>query len=1171
MRKKKSIFAFGALAALVSLGAFASGELRRVGTIDIGDNRAKVVSYVSDKTYAVPFEFKPTYAQFEECAHVDNYPARSWGYDTKDGAFIIYHGTPLDNWIILPGVQMYAGEFNFSCEYKTMSMAEDFTVCLLSAKDDVSKVVTTLIDKSGYQNSTYEKGEKKFTVDADGVYYIALHATSDNKHGIMVRNFAISNASGAQPEAPFISSYTMNGHDGTFNVEVPAATVGGAAITGSVNIDMTVDGECVKTEACTPGSLKSIDYTFTTGQHDVSFTAWTQNGDKREISAPAKMTVEAYALAPEYLEIPFVITPTEDEARWCTIFNPNNDQTWEYKTTDTPGNEPAFVYRYDSGNPADDWVVLPMVNFDEPGMYELTFDLATDMSEEKFEVSLADNVDNIMYDGNKIAIYDDFSTQRTWREQTIRLSIKSKGKKCLAFHAASRKNRGRIYLKNIAVNPGEDNTPLAPEFSEIKMDGDAGTISAVMPLESYSGSQLTSDVTAHFSIDNGPEQTVVAAPGELAVLNVSGLAKGKHTVSVYASIEDEGLTLNSESVSREFTVTASSSFRYTLPVSINLADDFLDLTVLDANKDGFTWTVNNNAIEYPYCSINQGDDWAFTRPVTVTEENAARILRLAVDAKCAYSLSAESFEIWLGSAANPESMTRKVIDVSEINNTDYVTFSNEFALQDAGDYVIGIHAVSRKASSYLYLQNLTFAATSRSSEVPGEVDNLYAEGDQTGALKATVYFTFPAKDARGKNLDAGSNLVLTATCGDKTASVSGKPCEDASVEIETSEGENTISVFCSNANGPGLASETTVTCGLDRPSIPRILSTTVSEDNYSVDIRWRAVTTGENEGIVNAPAMRYRVYTYYYDYEKQAEVWTEVEDTDKLTYTYSVPASMDYMESIGFGVEAYNAPESVSADRARTSAVLGKPYQLPIDETFVNETLHYGPVSLFSTLQGQYMPQWYIGNPAELNSSVATPDGWALIGHTNYTSGDTQVELPKFSTDMTADREGYEVSGFTITMRVYLFQYTPAMKFVGLYAGSENSPVEIGELDTSIGSGWVDVTYTLPAELNGKQWVAVRDMVDFTNGSSSWALIDGYSIRKVETNGVDEVSGGRSVMASTGAVTLRGFAGTEVSIADLSGKVIASRSVSSDQWSIALPAGVYVVKTCDGVHKVIVK
>lgn len=1167
MRRKKSILALSAVAALASLGAFASGELMRIGSIAKGEGRVESVARVSENVYTVPVEFTPTQAQFSECTRKSSDPYKQWGYDANEKAFFISYGKELNAWIILPGVQMSAGDYGFSCEYKTKSEAEDFEVCLLSSAEDETSVVTTLLDRKNYRNTEYASSASQFTVAKDGVYHLAIHATSNNKFGIYVRNLVINSASSSQPAAPFMQSYTMNGLDGRFNIELPSKNMSDAPLSGNVNLDMKVDGDVVKTVAGAAGAVVPVDYTFTPGVHEVSFIAWIQNGDKKEMSDPAQVSVEAHAIAPDVLEIPFTFTPTEDEFLWCTVINNNRDeQTWTYKTSGTPGNVPAFNYRYDSGFTADDWLVFPVIGFDEPGMYELTFDVATDMRAETLEVSLSDALGGIVNAENRIASYTEFSTGGKWESRSIRLSIRAKANKYLAFHAASRKNQGNIYIKNVSVKRGADNTPMLPSISDINFDGGNGTISAVMPVESYSGKMLSGDVTAHFRIDEGVEQTVVSAPGETAVLNVSGLSMGNHTVSVYASIEDGGFTLSSEPVSKQFIVSTASDFRYTLPMNVNLGESFRDLTVIDANNDGNTWIANGNAIEYPYWANNKADDWAFTRPVTITEENVEHVLRIAVDAKAAYSMSAESFEVWIGSAANPDAMSRKLINVVDINNTEYVNYCNEFAIKDAGDYVIGIHAVSREASSYLYLENLTLTATARSSEVPAEVEDIYAEGDQTGALKATVYFKFPSKNARGIDMDANTNLALTATCGSHTVNATGKPGESGSVEIETAEGDNVITLFCSNASGSGLIAQTNVTCGLDIPVAPRILSTEVSEDNYSVSIRWRAVTTGENEGIVNAPAMRYRVYSYNH----VSEIWTEIEDTDKLTYTFSVPAAMDYLDSFDFAVEAYNAPESVSS-RSLTSAVLGKPYALPIEETFADEIMHYGPISLFSTLQGLYAPKWYLGDPAELNSAAVVPDKSAMIGHTNQSTGDTQIELPKFSTIMTSDKEGFDVTGFTLTMRIYLFQYTPAMKFIGLCYGNENSPIEIADLDTSMGSGWVDVTYTLPAELHGKDWVAIRDMVTFTNGELSWALIDSYSIRKIESLGVDEMMSGRRVVASTGAVTMHGFAGTEVAIADISGKVVATRSVSSDQWTIALPAGVYVINTCDGVHKVIVK
>ncbi len=888
-----------------------------------------------------------------------------------------------------------------------------------------------------------------------------------------------------------------------------------------------------------------------------------------------RVQAPAYA-ASDALTVPFSLAPTSDEAALFTIKDGNSDgNTWFFgATTRLSPNVQAFCYQRGDKSGLD-YLVLPLINFDAPGQYIFTYDVATGSANERYDLYLSDGSDINDLEGTTLESFDAYNpirTDRQWETHTIKINITEAGGHYLSFMVNSvgqQSKADHLYLRNFSVTKGASAEPAAPEISAINMDGGNGSIIAKMPATTFVGSELTATLTAHFSIDGGQEQNVQATPGADAVLNVSGLAKGKHTVSVYASYVDGGTQLNSDPVTADFTVTSELSLRYTLPFTLNLGANFDDMTIFDANEDGVTWQADGDAIKYSYSALTAANDWLFTRPVTVTSDNAAYLLRLAIDAKSGLSMDKEAFEVWVGTADNPEAMTKKIISAEGINNTDYKTFAETFSLP-AGDYIVGFHVISPSDMGYLYLANLDFSVTSESSGTPGAPTDLYAEADQTGALQATISFTYPTVTASGTPLDDTDDITVTATCGSHSASVTGKPGAKGSVTVDTEEGDNTITLTASSANGNGLYASVNVTCGLDQPSVPRILTTTVSEDNYSLAIRWRAVTTGVNEGIVNPDGMRYHIYQI----DPETEEYTLLDDTDKTSYTFTLPETVDKLATYNIGIEAYNGPDSKSASAAIASAVLGRPYTAPMEESFEDGEYHYVPLTEYSSQTPNYAPEWSIMNPAEINPVAACFDGYALVGHTRFSSGDSHIELPKFSTLMESEDDTKKVDGYAVAFDIFLGEYTPSMQFIGLCYDSQNIPIEIATLDTSMGSGWVNVEYELPEALLGKQWISVRDQVDFSRGTSDWALIDSYSvIRKESTVGsVGSVStNGRRVAATRGAITLYGYEGTTATFATIDGRVIGVRDINSAQWTAVLAPGMYIVSTVDGSFKLLVK
>lgn len=876
------------------------------------------------------------------------------------------------------------------------------------------------------------------------------------------------------------------------------------------------------------------------------------------------------------LTVPFNYEPTEAQFQSCQLHTYNNESDWTYGTG--LKGQPAFCQLANGTTFCYAWFLLPKINFTEPGLYELTYYIANSSkysSRNTLSVFLLDsNTPEVLRDatdnGKYIETYPELQTQEEWELKTIKLNISEPCEKYLGFYVTGNAKREHVYVSRISMEKAPASPPLPPTLDAVDFNGGNGTITVTLPTEAYGNTPLSGELTANFYVDNSKEGEAKGNPGATVSCQIRDLDKGPHTIKV--TVSQNGLI--SDFVEQSIVVTSPNEMRYTLPFDLNLGENFIDFTVVDVNKDGYTWTRDGDAIKYSGSSQKASDDWIFTRCVQLTDEDIAYILKVGINAKVPFSSFPENFDVWIGTAANPEAMTQKLIEVIGVSSTSYTNYSNEFAVGQAGDYVIGIHAVGSQIASDLLLENLTMEATETSSITPAAPVNAYAEGAETGALEANVYFTFPSKTAFGLEISADTELTATATCGTNTATTTGKPGATGYITVAaTQEGINTITLVCSNDAGNGIPVTLEANCGLDIPTTPRIVGSTVSEDNYSVKLQWRKVTTGVNEGNVNADGMRYRIYLF----DNTTGEPTLVDDVNKNNYTYTVPSTVDTQDTYSFGIEAYNGPDSNSEDMARVSAVLGKPYQLPMEDGFTDGKLIYNPITITSSLSGdKYIPDWYYGDPGQINLNASTCfDGWALIGRTKYSGGDSTVEFPKFSSMLTPSAENMVVDGIKLVLTVYVYSSIPPMEIRGVKYGYEEVPITIGKINSSMGdSQWVDVEFDLPAELCNQPWVAIQNYVNFDDTRYNWALIDSYSFLKSEhlDLGVEALdTNGRSVKATRGAVTLRGYEGTEVTITTVDGRIFGTHTVNADQWTAVLNPGLYIIKTVEGSHKVIVK
>ena len=1119
--------------------------------------------------YTAPVTFAPTQEQFNECTIIDvNEDGRKWIFE--DGYFraTYNYSGGADDWCILPTMNLEAGAYKVSYTYKTRSDLENFRIMMGQSTDPESMTIQ-VVEKLNITSTKDVTETRTVDIPTAGEWHFGLYHFSDaNKFYVYIKDVSIVKLDANQPKAPALSAQT-DGLDCSLTVTLPSETVGGEALPVSeVIAKISVDGELLDNGTVTgaPGEVKTVDFTSTSGTRVISATSTITLDGETIVSEANSIDVKFTKRQTLPTPMGYVFTPDADEFEWCTVINANGDMnTWEFTEAGLPSSgkvgDGCFRYSYSFINKADDWIILPAFDGAEAGARRLTFNVGTKYGKENLEVcvgyepTLAGLSQNVVWKAEELTTGDKFV------ECEALFPIEGGRDFYVAFRCTSTTSGSYLYVQNISVDKTDGSAPVAPILSDAAFDGGDGSVSLTLPSKNLDGNALTAaKVYADITLDGEPYGDVVeGAPGQTIPVEFSDLALGAHNVTATAYIlGDNGEKVGNQQASLDFRCTLSSSFAYDLPLSLPLNSSVFDyFVVINANEDAKTWTGQSEYFELGYTS-NPGDDWFITPAVNFTKAGHYDIAVTVQSSSASYE---EAFEVWMGQGQNVAAMTKPVMERTTIKQDAWKEFETTVEVTEPGRYNIGVHGVSAANMYNLRFKQLDIKESNVSADTPAAVSDLAAEGLETGALEADVTFTFPTLTVSGTEIPSDTELTATVASTTETKTVTGKPGAEASLRIGCPNGDSEITVFVSSEAGDGARVSVSVNCGLDRPTAPVITGLTISEDNMSVKIDYQAITTGVNGGHVNASGMDY----YLWEWDEDDEDWYQIDVTDALTMTYELYYSDEPLTMLTLGLQAYNGLNSGSAMTA-FNVILGVPETLPVTETFEEGQLHY-LITLGSSYESQYAPQWGLADPSQVIPGVYSQEGgYALYGHTSFNMGDSFIYLPKFSTEGMDDAE-IEISSY---------HHPSSCELTMMAAGHGMDEYTIlGKVEIpQTTDGWQKSKFTLPASLQGRKWVDARLHVNFTSGSYSVPLIDSYVIRSAKQSGVADVAEAAvagNVEGKDGHILVTGFAGETARVFAPAGQQLASALLGADATTISVAPGIYLVTIGDKTFKVAVR
>lgn len=266
----------------------------------------------------------------------DNYKGVRAPYNTD-------HVTPMDDWLITPGIRLKAGQaydLSFDASVMEETSPETFEVKFGKA-NTVDGMTTELIPATTISNVDPEKQTARIVAREDGVYYVGIHCISEaDKYYLFVNNLSLSSQmNGLAPDMP--SDFKVVPADGgVFSAEIslkaPTRNVEGDAVGTLQKVVVERDGKEIKSFE-NPAPDAELEFTDTPekgGRYKYTAAAYNASGRGLEAFVEAVIGYDAPA------------APVNVQAKETSNLG-EVSVTWNKVTTDSQGKDlPDGLVKY---------------------------------------------------------------------------------------------------------------------------------------------------------------------------------------------------------------------------------------------------------------------------------------------------------------------------------------------------------------------------------------------------------------------------------------------------------------------------------------------------------------------------------------------------------------------------------------------------------------------------------------------------------------------------------------------------------------------------------------------------------------------------------------------------------------------------------------------------------
>lgn len=519
------------------------------------------------------------------------------------------------------------------------------------------------------------------------------------------------------------------------------------------------------------------------------------------------------------------------------------------------------------------------------------------------------------------------------------------------------------------------------------------------------------------------------------------------------------------------------------PVSLTPTAQQVKLfTLINNNNDTKEWTYDESekAFWLQYNSRMASDDYIVLPPVLISD--VSKFHKFSFDAwvegMSFWGMTftyPETLEVWIGKEPTAEGLTTMVMSTDEFENTaeDKLHAECVFQVPSAGKWYVAVKCVSDDGYKVL-VNNFALKASDISTNGPAAVENIEAIPGAEGALKATVKFNMPTKDNLGNALNGDVTVTIKDDVDSKT--VTGAAGSAQTVEIETDQGNNDITIRPAQGDVLGYPTVVTVYTGVEAPGAVNNMVLAASENGYGVYGKFDAPVEGIDGGYIRQDGLTYALYVY------DGSAWGKLMDLGKTMefQTTDLLPEGTAQDSYRLGIAATN--EAGTGLIYYTSVTIGAPFEMPIFEDYATGSVTYQPLML-NTQGGMKQSYLTAAGLNKLNPAFGEK-GSAIVGQATTDGQFGYFFLPMMSTKG-ANKAAFEIS-----------YYKGACENVTVYAeafGVERTEIFNESYLTGYPEGFQDMPIELPAQFQDKDWVKITIRCDFS-AAKKYFVWNGYKM-----------------------------------------------------------------------------
>lgn len=420
-----------------------------------------------EQIFELPFTMTASAETFAMCEKIDaNYDGSEYGdngkWVYKDDAFVYTYSSISsnggDDWVILPKVDFGSvRKVKVSVSVGTGDYPEGFEIKLGAARTVAAMTIPVMKQENYKHTDGYEtlSATVELAEGAPSVLCLGLHAISEaDQFELKISEIKIESAEIPEiiPAVPVIKESSIKNLNYTAVVTMPAVDTEGNALTEAMSLEVLVDDVVVETKSdCAAGADVDVALTLAAGEHTVAYRAVL--GEQTSEAVTEDVTATALSTG----GLPFTFDATETNFGECEIIdidgsveNYGNVQgCWQYAT------DGSFKYVYNPDSDADDWLILPLVDFAKCMKVKVSVDVKTESDSESFEIFLGQER---TVEGMTIPVLSKTGfTSRNWTTLTAEVNTPYGVARAanrlfaLGIHATSPRNHYNMYFKNFRI------------------------------------------------------------------------------------------------------------------------------------------------------------------------------------------------------------------------------------------------------------------------------------------------------------------------------------------------------------------------------------------------------------------------------------------------------------------------------------------------------------------------------------------------------------------------------------------------------------------------------------------------------------------------------------------------------------------------------------------------